>query len=247
MTPREEHAAAILAWDRKPVLRTVYQHLYWRVVGELVPGSVLEVGGGASRLKEFCNEAVVSDLVPSPFVDFAANAEMLPCADSSFDNIVLFDVLHHIPVPRRFLAEAERVLRPGGRLVMMEPAITVGSYLFYRFFHQEPFDLSVDPLSSVPLCSGEPYDANQAVPVLLASQARARLPGLCPSLALLKAEWLSYLAYPLSGGLRPWSLLSARAAGFLLSVEDRIPDWLGRHLAFRVMLVFVSQPSFAHG
>lgn len=97
---------------------------------------------------------------------------------------------------------------------MMEPAITVGSYLFYRFFHQEPFDLSVDPLSSVPLCSGEPYDANQAVPVLLASQARARLPGLCPSLALLKAEWLSYLAYPLSGGLRPWSLLSARAAGF---------------------------------
>ena len=232
----EEHVAARHAWDCKPVLRTVYDHLYRHVVSELAPGSILEVGGGASRLTEYRSHAIISDLMPSPFVQLAADAQQLPFAAGSFDNIVLFDVLHHIPVPRRFLAEAERVLRPEGRLIMMEPAITAGSYLFYRFLHPEPFDLSVDPLAEAALSSDEPYDAN-AIPTLLATRDRSRLGQAFPQFRLTKSEWLSLFAYPMSGGLRPWSLLSASAARRLLSMEDRMPEWLRRRLAFRMMLV----------
>ena len=234
---REEHVAARHAWDSKPVLRTVYDHLYRHVVAELAPGSILEVGGGASRLTEYCSHAIVSDLMPSPFVQLAADAQRLPFAADSFDNIVLFDVLHHIPVPRHFLAEAGRVLRPEGRLIMMEPAITKGSYLFYRFLHPEPFDLSADPLAESALSSDEPYDANQAIPTLLATRDCSRLKQAFPQFAITKSEWLSLLAYPMSGGLRPWSLLSARAAARLLAMEDRMPAWLRRRLAFRIMLV----------
>jgi SAM-dependent methyltransferase len=233
----EEHVAARHAWDSKPVLRTVYDHLYRHVVTELAPGSILEVGGGASRLTEYRSHAIVSDLMPSPYVRLAADAQQLPFAAGSFDNIVLFDVLHHIPVPRRFFAEAERVLRPEGRLIMMEPAITAGSYLFYRFLHPEPFDLSADPLAEAALSSDEPYDANQAIPTLLATRDRSRLGLAFPHFILTKSEWLSLFAYPMSGGLRPWSLLSASAARRLLAMEDRVPEWLRRRLAFRVMLV----------
>lgn len=43
-----------------------------------------------------------------------ADAKGLPFADQSFDAIFSNTILHHIPDPRPFVAEAWRVLRPGG-------------------------------------------------------------------------------------------------------------------------------------
>jgi len=48
-----------------------------------------------------------------------ANAEDLPFADASFDCVCSMGVLHHTPRMDRALAEIRRVLRPGGRLVLM--------------------------------------------------------------------------------------------------------------------------------
>lgn len=45
-----------------------------------------------------------------------ADAEALPFADSVFDAVVIGFGVHHFPFPLRALAEAHRVLRPGGRL-----------------------------------------------------------------------------------------------------------------------------------
>lgn len=232
-----EHDAADVAWETKPVLRTVYTDLLQRVVAELVDGVVLELGGGASRLKDFRAGVIASDLLYSHRVDLVADAQRLPIRDAAVENIVLFDVLHHIPRPMAFLREAERVLKPGGRLVMMEPAITPGSWLFYRFFHPEPFDMSVDPLGDDALSSDKPYDSNQAIPTLLAIQFRDRLAEACPGLRFASTRWLSLFAYPLSGGLRPWSLVSAGMARGLLAIESSLPQWIARRLAFRVLLV----------
>lgn len=233
----EEHARARAAWDRKPALRAVYSDLYERILRQLAPGSVLEVGGGGGRLKEFCPHAITCDIMLSPYVDLVADAQALPIRSSAIDNIVMVDVLHHIPVPRRFLSEVQRVLRPGGRLVMMEPAITTASYLFYRLLHPEPFDLSVDPLDETPLSSDLPYDANQAIPTLLVTRFRQKLATSFAGLELVAVEWLSLIAYPLSGGLRRWSLLSARMTRTALTLEDRVPQAVARHLAFRASIV----------
>jgi len=48
-----------------------------------------------------------------------ANATRLPFADTSFDAAMLVSMLHHIDDPAQALAEAKRVLRPGGRLALM--------------------------------------------------------------------------------------------------------------------------------
>ncbi len=50
-------------------------------------------------------------------------AEALPLPDASLDVAMFFNSLHHVPVEHltRALAEAARVLEPGGRLCVVEP------------------------------------------------------------------------------------------------------------------------------
>lgn len=51
----------------------------------------------------------------------AADARRLPFADGSFDLIVAFEVIEHLDNPRDLLAEARRLLAPGGQLVVSTP------------------------------------------------------------------------------------------------------------------------------
>jgi ubiquinone/menaquinone biosynthesis C-methylase UbiE len=51
----------------------------------------------------------------------AASADALPFPDAAFDQVVVRDVLHHVPAPSRLLAECRRVLAPGGRVDVLEP------------------------------------------------------------------------------------------------------------------------------
>jgi SAM-dependent methyltransferase len=55
-----------------------------------------------------------------PYV--VASATALPYADASFQAVVFYDVLEHIPDADRSLAEVFRVLRPGGLLAATVPA-----------------------------------------------------------------------------------------------------------------------------
>jgi ArsR family transcriptional regulator len=46
--------------------------------------------------------------------------EAVPLADGEMDAATLVLVLHHLPEPERALAEAARILRPGGRLLLID-------------------------------------------------------------------------------------------------------------------------------
>ena len=48
-----------------------------------------------------------------------ADAEALPFGDETFDIVYSWGVLHHTPHPAQALAEAQRVLAPGGQLKVM--------------------------------------------------------------------------------------------------------------------------------
>jgi SAM-dependent methyltransferase len=47
----------------------------------------------------------------------------LPFADGAFDVVWCSETLEHVPATAAFLAEARRVLRPGGRLVVTVPKV----------------------------------------------------------------------------------------------------------------------------
>jgi SAM-dependent methyltransferase len=225
-------------WDRKPVLRVVYDDLFRRIAEACAPGTTLEIGGGSGNLKARLPQVVASDIQFAPWLDLVADAQRLPFPDEALSNMVMVDVLHHIEYPLVFFREAERALRPGGRIVMIEPAITPGSSLFYRFFHEEPVDMSADPLVvGAPRSDRNPYDSNQAIPTLIATRHSERFHEAMPALRISDVKWFSFAVYPLSGGFKRWSLVNGTMAKLGLAVERRLEAALGRVAAFRMMLV----------
>lgn len=225
-------------WRQKPVLRIVYEDLFRRLAEACVAGPVLEIGGGSGNFKDSRPGTTSLDIQPLPWVDAVADAHDLPFAEASFDNIVMLDTLHHLERPVLFFRDAARVLRPGGRLVMIDPMISPLSRFFYHHFHPEPVDMRADPLTDAPRMTGrDPFDSNQAVPTLLFFRAGARFEAAFPEFRLLECRGFGLFAYPLSGGFRPWSLLPAFAAPALLRLERMIEGILAPLIGFRMIVV----------
>jgi SAM-dependent methyltransferase len=226
-------------WDRKPALRAIYADYYRRMAGYCRAGPTLEIGSGSGHIRDHLDEVYMADILPAPWLDLAADAEALPFAAASLDNIVMLDVLHHIRRPLAFFEEAVRVLRPGGRLVMLDPAITPGSWPVYKFLHPEPVDLSADPLAEAAVQSGaDPFDSNQAVPSLLFSGAarQARFAARFPDLKRVACEKFGFAAYPLSGGFRDWCLLPEGLVAAMLGAERAVEGLFGRVFGFRLLV-----------
>lgn len=227
-----------MVWKRKPVLRLVYDDLFNRIAARCVPGHTLEIGGGIGNLKAKVDGVISSDIQFAPWLDLVADAQKLPFRDGGIGNIVMLDVLHHIEFPSLLFREASRVLSPGGRLVMVEPGITLGSTLFFRVLHHEPVRMNADPLAEgAPDPYRDPYDSNQAIPTLLATRYREKFHEKFPDLFIREATWFSLIAYPFSGGFKSWSLMNEPAARAILWIEKRAERWLGRVFGFRLLLV----------
>jgi SAM-dependent methyltransferase len=151
--PLEQHNIEIQrnreAWQRKPMLREIYHEFYRLIAVRLdrtVPGPVVELGSGMGRIKEIIPDSLTTDLFPNPWLDRRENCYQLNFADSSVSHLILFDVWHHLRYPGTALREFHRVLAPGGRLILFEPAASWCGRLVYHFFHHEPVAVH-DPIT----------------------------------------------------------------------------------------------------
>jgi SAM-dependent methyltransferase len=134
------------AWEGKPRLRRVYREFHELIASRIdrsVAGLIVELGSGMGAIKEVVPDCVTTDLFPNPWLDRQENAYRLSFDDGTVSNLILFDVWHHLRYPGAALAEFRRVLVPGGRVIIFDPAMSWTGRIIYGLFHHEPVGMGL--------------------------------------------------------------------------------------------------------
>jgi SAM-dependent methyltransferase len=122
--------------DREPKF---YTHILQEIIAYGSPGAILDIGCGIGLFIDLASkwglnisgcdgsEYAVQEAakrMPDCRVELCALPSLLPYETSSFENVLLNQVIEHLPakVAAGTLAECHRVLRPGGMLFIFSPS-----------------------------------------------------------------------------------------------------------------------------
>ncbi|GAB5560751.1 MAG: hypothetical protein SynsKO_23980 [Synoicihabitans sp.] len=233
-------------WERKPELREEYSKFYATVAENLPPaelGAVLECGSGIGNLKSVIPHAITSDLFPNPWLDRQENIYALKSDNASLGAIVLFDVFHHLRYPGTALDELSRVLKPGGRAILVEPAAGLLGRIALGLFHHEPLALRQPIVWSAP-ANFDPnsvdYYAAQGNATRIFHPRQPERPRLA-GWNIVRVEYLPALPWIMTGGFRGPNLNRSIFKPIWRGI-DALLRLAPRFFASRMIVVLEKQP-----
>ena len=142
MTPYEEEINRNAGvWKSKALLRDVYFQMYSKIAQWIDPsiaGRIVEIGSGIGNFGEFRSDVMLTDQSVHPWIDVTCSAYRMPFRERTLSHIVMVDVFHHLSAPRAFFDGVRSLLADGGRVIVLEPYISLMSSVAYGVFHDEP-------------------------------------------------------------------------------------------------------------
>ncbi len=213
----------------KKALRRIYEEIYESYAACLArcppEGLVVELGSGGGFVKERIPQVLTSDVLPYEGMDRVVDATSMPFEAESLRALLMLNVFHHIPDVPAFLGEAERVLKPGARVLIVDQFPSLLSKPIYRFLHDEPFDPKAKDWSFA--STGPLSGANGALAWIVFERDLEQFKLRFPGLELVSFRPHTPMRYWLAGGLKRWTLLPGWAFP-LATVVDRMLAGLSR-------------------
>jgi SAM-dependent methyltransferase len=208
--------------QEKGFLRQIYQEWYRAMVAALPPGqgAVLELGAGGGFMSDFVPDLITSELFYCPNIRAVLDGLCLPFVEKSLRGIVMTNVLHHLPQPRLFFAEASRCVRPGGVVAMIEPWVTPWSRFVYSRLHHEPFEPEIP--SWEPPTSGPLSGANDALPWIIFVRDRLKFEQEFPKWQIELIKPIMPFRYLISGGISLRSFAPGWSFGLCRYMENAL-------------------------
>lgn len=127
------------SWRKKSIRRYFVDRFLIDHVSQIPAQQlVLDLGGHKGRARGMFDiaaypiEVVCVNITSEKGADIVADAAAVALQDNRFDVVVCAELLEHVPDPKPVLAEAWRLLKPGGRLLITVP------FLFH--IHADPHD-----------------------------------------------------------------------------------------------------------
>lgn len=230
----------LLAWERKPLLRKIYRCFYEMIASFLCgdgDARTTELGSGIGNIKEIVPNCIRTDMFENPWIDQVENAYKLTFSDSSLDNIILIDVFHHLRYPQTSLSEMKRVLKPGGRVVIFEPCMSLLGLLVYGLCHHENLGLRKEIEMTAPAswtADDDSYYAAQANASRIFGNKKYR--ECLDGWKVVAKKRLSAISYIASGGYSKSQMYPDCALGFM-KIVDKVCDLLPLIFATRLLVV----------
>ncbi|WP_240902228.1 class I SAM-dependent methyltransferase [Wenzhouxiangella sp. XN24] len=155
MHPREFSAMSLIEILKKLPIDLGQGNLRTTTKGKLIALGFVPDGAGRTALDVGCRSGTQSQWMEQrgytvTSIDINRVYEQcqvvdvnngLPFPEASFDLIWCSEVIEHLVSPEAFVSECNRVLKPGGRLVLTTPNSTFWLYPVARLFGMTPKDL----------------------------------------------------------------------------------------------------------
>ena len=222
-------------------LKSYFSFLYEIVNQELETfDSILEVGAGAAISNIFVSRNIVrTDILPFNEFNVLGDCAMerLPFKDSSFDAVLAFDSIHHSEQPSKAILELLRVTRKGGKIILVEPFVSLLSYLPYKIFHHEDTSWNFKEQGSIELSlqNHNPETGDQGVSRFIINQLSNWRSTNFPKLTV-STTYLSPFSFFATGGVSRPLKTPEIFVKVLIKLENLIPNFIMKFLASRVIL-----------
>ncbi len=132
----------------------------------------IEVGCGTGLSKLFikCRNYRITDFADNEWLDDKmVDALNTPYPDESLDFVVSSNMIHHVPYPTQFFMEMNRILKPGGYVLIQEINCSWAMRKILKLMRHEGYDYTINVFDKDLICTdpNDLWSANCAIPNLL--------------------------------------------------------------------------------
>ena len=165
----------------------------------------IEVGCGMGVSKEFITNSnfKITDYADNEWLD-VKNLDALDTGykDNSFDFVISSNMVHHLYSPMKFFKEMDRILKPGGYLLIQEINASLMMCLVLRIMRHEAYDFTVDVFDEEIICNDpdDLWSANCAIPNLLFDD-KSKFETHIPEFEMIYHRYKEFFCFFNSGGV----------------------------------------------